>query len=168
MRNECTNGRRNTSAERPPGSCVWHSPSFRRSRHSRPDSTCGRRGRCAGRCADQSPHLHNCCNGLRVLHPIVIACPFLYAVADAGVARMHAPIVGRLICIEDRATTRHVAFNNGLVAHLVGAPTDQAQDRRPVIGVGAFALAFHPEGTRRVGAVGRQGRDGAYFFSPAF
>ncbi len=54
------------------------------------------------------------------------------------------------------------------IAHLVGAPTDQAQDRRPVIGVGAFALAFHPEGTRRVGAVGRQGRDGAYFFSPAF
>ncbi len=60
--------------------------------------------------------------------PIVIACPFLYAVADAGVARMHAPIVGRLICIEDRATTRHVAFNNGLGGQL------------------------HPEGTRRAQA----------------
>jgi hypothetical protein len=52
--------------------------------------------------------------------PIVIARPFLHAVADVRMLRMHAPIVRRLIRIQDGALRWHVAFNNGTGGRLVG------------------------------------------------
>ena len=39
------------------------------------------------------------------------------------------------------------------IAQLVAAATDQAQDRRPVVGIAAFALAFIGTSTRWVGRV---------------
>jgi hypothetical protein len=110
---------------------------------------------------------------------IVIARPFFVAMADASVLGMDAWVVGCFICIQDRALTRHIPLDNrargrfvGMfeypVPHLVRAAADETQDRWPVVLVGALAFALHPEGTRRGVGAGQQGRDAAYFFSPAF
>src|SRR5262249_51774144 len=82
---------------------------------------------------------------------IIIARPFLHAVADAGVLGMHARIVRGLISIQDRTLGRHIPFNNGAggrlvgvlqypIAHLVAGAADQTEDRWPVVGVGALAF----------------------------
>src|SRR6266508_4792377 len=93
--------------------------------------------------------------------PIIIARPFLDAVADTAMTRMHTCIVRSLVGVEDCAALGHVAFNNRAggrlisvlkhpVAHLVARATDQAQDWRSVVVVGAFTFLLIGAPARRV------------------
>jgi hypothetical protein len=99
---------------------------------------------------------------------IVITRPFLAPMTNGCVARMHARIVGRFIRIHDGALRRHISLNDRAggrlvsmfehpIAHLVGAATNQTQDRRPVIGVGALAFLLISTPARWVGYI-RMGR----------
>ncbi len=84
-----------------------------------------------------------------------------------------------LVGIDDRCITRHGFAQNTMAGGLItvsddpaalfaGLATDDMNDGRAVIVIGAMPRLLHPEGTRPAGVADRRGRDGAYFFPPAF
>ena len=103
---------------------------------------------------------------------IVSTRPLTGAVAHGRVLGMAAVIALPFIRVQDRVLlgdilgdqvsasvpVRTVAHPEPLLPRLA---RDDADDGRPIIGIGAVPPPF-------IGAADRRGRDGAYFFSPAF
>src|SRR5262249_29963242 len=84
---------------------------------------------------------------------IVIARPFMHAVADRRMRRMTATVALPFIGVEDRARNRDICRDQvvtGVFGRVVAdpktalarVPRDDADDGRPVIGEGAMAFAL--------------------------
>jgi hypothetical protein len=85
--------------------------------------------------------------------PIIIASPFVDAVADRGMGWMTPPVAPPLIGIQPRAASRKVFDDEPMtsppvrvVAHpktlLARLTRDDTDDRGPIVGIGAVALAL--------------------------
>src|SRR6266508_2004828 len=111
--------------------------------------------------------------------PIVVACPLVLTMIDRGMRQIQSMVTAVLVRIDDRCIMRDGFAQNTLAGGLIAVAnhptslfpaltTDDMNDWRAVIVIGAMPRLLHPEGTRLSDVADRRDRDGAHFFSPAF
>jgi hypothetical protein len=111
--------------------------------------------------------------------PIIVTRPLVLPMIDRGMWQIQSMVTAILVRIDDCCIPRDSFAQNTLTGGLItmadhptalfpSLTTDDMNDRRPVIVIGAMPGLLHPEGTRPADAADRQADNGAYFFSPAF